>query len=77
MGTGELLGKPDEMLVGGGGSLVMDWHPIQGSYYPSCFLLRKQGQAPAGGGGGTRLKYSLFLLPKTVSLISQGTSKLF
>ena len=30
MGTGELLGKPDEMLVGGGGSLVMDWHPIQG-----------------------------------------------
>ena len=30
MGTGELLGKPDEMLVGGGGSLVMDWHLIQG-----------------------------------------------
>ena len=29
MGTGELLGKPDEMLVGGG-DLVMDWHPIQG-----------------------------------------------
>ena len=53
MGTGELLGKPDEMLVGGGGSLVMDWHPHPGgSYnYPSCFLLRKQGQAPAGGGG--------------------------
>ena len=51
-------------------------HP-GGSYnYPSCFLLRKQGQAPAGG-GGTRLKYSLFLLPKTVPLISQGTSKLF
>ena len=24
MGTGELLGKPDEMLVGG--NLVMDWH---------------------------------------------------
>ena len=30
MGTGELLGKPDEMLVVGGGNLVMDWHPIQG-----------------------------------------------
>ena len=29
MGTGELLGKPDEMLRGGGGSLGMDWHPIQ------------------------------------------------
>ena len=29
MGTGELLGKPDEMLVGGG-DLVMDWHTIQG-----------------------------------------------
>ena len=28
MCTGELLGKPDEMLVGG--NLVMDWHPIQG-----------------------------------------------
>ena len=27
MCTGELLGKPDEMLVGG--NLVMDWHPIQ------------------------------------------------
>ena len=31
MGTSELLGKPDEMLGGGvgGGSLRMDWHPIQ------------------------------------------------
>ena len=33
MGTSELLGKPDEMLKcwggGGGGSLRMDWHPIQ------------------------------------------------
>ena len=28
MGTGELLGKPDEMLVGG--DLVMDWHLMQG-----------------------------------------------
>ena len=28
MGTGELLGKPDEMLVRG--NLVMDWRLIQG-----------------------------------------------
>ena len=32
MGTGELLGKPDEILVGGqgGAKFVMDWHLIQG-----------------------------------------------
>ena len=30
MCTSELLGKPDEMLVGGEEDLVMDWHPIQG-----------------------------------------------
>ena len=38
MGTDELSGKPDEMLLwgeggfgfGGGGVLEMDWHPIQG-----------------------------------------------
>ena len=36
MGTGELSGRPDEMLGvgggggGGGGNLVMDWHPFQG-----------------------------------------------
>ena len=28
MGTGKLSGEPDEM-VGGGGNLGMDWHPIQ------------------------------------------------
>ena len=27
MGTGELSGRPDEML---GGNFVMNWHPIQG-----------------------------------------------
>ena len=27
MGTGELLGKPDEMLRGGG--VALGWHPIQ------------------------------------------------
>ena len=34
LGTGELSGRPDEMLGGGGGrrrgNLVMDWHPFQG-----------------------------------------------
>ena len=35
MGSGEVSGKPDEMLGGGGGGvgegkLLMDWHPIQG-----------------------------------------------
>lgn len=29
MRTGELSGKLDEML-GGGGNLAMKWHPIQG-----------------------------------------------
>ena len=43
MGISELLGKSDKML-GGGGNLAMDWHPIQGgSSNPSRFILRKPG----------------------------------
>lgn len=30
MGTGKLLGKPDEMLEG---NLMIDQHPIQGEYW--------------------------------------------
>ena len=52
MGTGELLGKPDEMLVGGGKPCDgLASHPGGSCNYPSCFLLRKQGPVPAGGGG--------------------------
>ena len=51
MGTGELLGKPDEILVGGGPCDGLASHPGGSCNYPSCFLLRKQGQVPAWGGG--------------------------
>ena len=38
VGTGELSGKPDEML--GGGAVALDWHPIWGGgavlLVPSC-----------------------------------------
>ena len=41
MGTGVLSGEPDEM-VGGGGNLGMDWHPIQGRVVvllvTSCYM---------------------------------------
>ena len=30
MGTGELSGKPYEMLGWGGGNFTIDWHPLQG-----------------------------------------------
>ena len=40
MGIGELSGKPDEMLGGGGGAVALDWHPIWGGgavlLVPSC-----------------------------------------
>lgn len=39
MGTGKLLGKPDEMQEG---NLMIDQHPIQGSTDSSShFMLRK------------------------------------
>ena len=79
MGTGELLGKPDEMLVGGGKPCDgLASHPGGSCNYPSCFLLRKQGPVPAWGGGAPLgLSTDFFLLPTTVPLISLGTSKLF
>ena len=49
MGTGELLGKPDEMQ----GVLSCDRlvsYPGGSCYYPHGFMLRKQGQPPARGG---------------------------
>ena len=59
MGTGELLGKPDE-LCRGGGTLGCTSILSRGELliYPSCFMLRKQGQVPARG--ATKLKYRLF-----------------
>ena len=74
MGTGELLGKPDEMQ-GGEPCDGLVSYPGGSCYYPCGFMLRKQGQPPARG--ATRLKYRLFLLPMTVPLISQGNSKIF
>ena len=58
MGTGELPGKPEEMLRG---NLRMDWHPIQGGSKntPSRFMLWKLGSALAGW--ATWLKYRLHL----------------
>ena len=38
MGSGELLGKPDEMLRGGGGSLGMASHPEESSNTPRHFM---------------------------------------
>ena len=37
---------------GGGPCDGLASHPGGSCNYPSCFLLRKQGQVPAGGGGG-------------------------
>ena len=51
MGTGELLGKPDEMLVGGGGPCDgLASHPGGSCYYCISFMLRKPRQAPSTGG---------------------------
>ena len=75
MGTSELLGKLDEMLVGGEPCDGLVSYPGGSCYYPSGFMLRKQGQLSARG--ATRFKYRLFLLPTTVPLISRGTSKIF
>ena len=52
MGGGELSGKPYEML-GGGGTLAMNWHFIQGRVAPS----RGGG---GGGGGGRAIGSNLF-----------------
>ena len=57
MGTGELLGKPDEMLVGGEPCNGLASYSGGSCYYTSCFLLRKQGQVPAWR---VRLKCRLF-----------------
>ena len=45
MGTGELSGKRNEKLKGGGINLAMDWHPIQGRVVILffCFMLWKVG----------------------------------
>ena len=51
MGTGELLGKPDEMLVVGGEPCDgLASHPGGNCYYCSSFMLRKPRQAPSTGG---------------------------
>ena len=75
MGTGELLGKPDEMQGGGEPCDGLVSYPGGSCYYPRGFMLRKQGQPPARR--AIKLKYRLFLLPMTVPLISQGNSKIF
>ena len=79
MGTGELLGKPDEMLVGGGKPCDgLASHPGGSCNYPSCFLLRKQGPVPARGGGGTtRLKYRLFFATNNSTSDLTGYFKTF
>ena len=50
MGTGELLGKPDKMLVGGGPCDGLASHPGGSCYYCISFMLRKPRQAPSTGG---------------------------
>ena len=49
MGTGELLGKPDEMQ-GGEPCDGLVSYPGESCYYPHGFMLRKQGQPPARRG---------------------------
>ena len=49
MGTGELLGKPDEMQ-GGEPCDGLASHPGGSCYYCSSFKLRKPRQAPSTGG---------------------------
>ena len=53
MGGGELSGKPYEML-GGGGTLAMNWHFIQGRVAPS------RGGGGGGGGGRRAIGSNLF-----------------
>ena len=49
VGTGELLGKPDEMQ-GGEPCDGLVSYPGESCYYPHGFMLRKQGQPPARRG---------------------------
>ena len=70
MGTGELLGKPDEMQGG-----TLQWTSIlyiQGRVVIILVALCLGKKDNLLLGGATRLKYRLFLLPMTVPLISQG-----